>query len=372
MQRQGMEAISMQGPATQGGYAERHGITIALRRPEKITGEMRVPPASLVEGSVHPGALIGFACELASVGTSLQLSPGQSAAPAQIQTTMLMDCRSTSVTGETIPLHAGGPTMIWQTSLHDAAGALVAVVTQSRAVVDKEGRPDEPRAVLQEAARVPAAKLPRNAKAEAGEEVTALPVAEIRRQQIVDAACGIIARKGFANATIREIAAAAGLHVPTMYQYIDSKEALLELVYHFAIRQLHAGLEQASAGCLTARDRLHATIAALLDNCDRYRRQSGVLNREFRSLPREAQQRVLQEYRGFHDHLAGVVAAGVEAGEFRPVNSVIMANVLEAICDIWALRQFAVRDIGLRAFKDEIMRLIDASLCIEADAPAAE
>ena len=191
-------------------------------------------------------------------------------------------------------------------------------------------------------------------------------MAEIRRQQIVNAACDIIARKGFANATIREIAAAAGLHVPTMYQYIDSKEALLELVYRFAIRQLHAGLEQASAGCLTARDRLHATIAVLLDNCDRHRRQAGVLNREFRSLPRGAQQRVLQEYRGFHNQLAGVVAAGVEAGEFRPVNAVLMANVLEAICDIWALRQFAVRDLGLPAFKDEIMRLIDASLRVEA------
>jgi len=360
MQRQGMEATSGRGAATKGRYAERQGITITLERPEKIAGEMRVPPESLGDGSVNPGALIGFACELAAIGTSLQLASGQSPGPAQIQTTMLTDCRYTLVTGETIPLHAAGRTMIWQTSLHDAAGVLVAVVTQSRAVVDRAARPDE---LLSEES--PPAKTPRNGKPE--EEGAALPVAEIRRQQIVNAACDIIARKGFANATIREIAAAAGLHVPTMYQYIDSKEALLELVYHFAIRQLHAGLEQASAGCLTARDRLHATVAALLDNCDRYRRQSGVLNREFRSLPREAQQRVLQEYRGFHNHLAGVVAAGVEAGEFRPVNSVLMANVLEAICDICALRQFAVRDIGLPAFKDEILRLIDASLRVGAN-----
>ena len=365
MQGQGMEANSMGGPATKGRYAERQGITIAVQGPEKVTGEMRVPPASLVEGRVHPGTLIGFACELTSIGTSLQLAPGQSAGPAQIQTTMLMDCRSTRVIAEAIPLHAGGRTMIWQTSLHDAAGILVAVVTQSCAIVDQVARPGEPLPISEEGA---AAKQPKNGKAAGEEEGAALPVAEIRRQQIVNAACDIIARKGFANATIREIAAAAGLHVPTMYQYIDSKEALLELVYRFAIRQLHAGLEQASAGCLTARDRLHATVAALLDNCDRYRRQSGVLNREFRSLPRDAQQRVLQEYRGFHDHLAGVVAAGVEAGEFRPVNAVLMANVLEAICDIWALRQFAVRDIGLPAFKDEIMRLIDASLRVEAAA----
>ena len=356
MQRQGRDAVSRRGAAANGRDAERHGITITRQGPDKISGELQVPPTSLLVGSVNPGTLIGFACELAALGSSLQLLPGQSAAPSQIQTTMLMDCRSTLVTGEAIPLHAGGGrTMIWQTSLHDAAGALVAVVTQSCGIVDQATAP-----LSQES---PRAKAPGNGKAE--EEGAALPVAEIRRQQIVNAACDIIARKGFANATIREIAAAAGLHVPTMYQYIDSKEALLELVYRFAIRQLHAGLEQASAGCLTARDRLHATIAVLLDNCDRHRRQAGVLNREFRSLPRGAQQRVLQEYRGFHNYLAGVVAAGVEAGEFRPVNAVLMANVLEAICDIWALRQFAVRDIGLPAFKDEILRLIDASLRVE-------
>jgi len=355
MQRQGMGAASLRGAASKGRHGERHGITITRQGPEKIAGEMRMAPASLADGRVNPGALIGFACELAAIGNALQLAPGQSAGPAQIQASMLTDCHSTLVTAETIPLHAGGRTMIWQTSLHDAAGVLVAVVTQSFAIVDRPERP------LSQEERP--AKPRRNGNPEA--EGSALPVAEIRRQQIVNAACDIIARKGFANATIREIAAAAGLHVPTMYQYIDSKEALLELVYRYAIRQLHAGLDQATAGCLTARERLHATIAVLLENCDRYRRQAGVLNREFRSLPRGAQQRVLQEYRGFHDHLAGVVAAGVEAGEFRPVNAVLMANVLEAICDIWALRQFAVREIGLPAFKEEILRLIDASLRVE-------
>ncbi len=69
------------------------------------------------------------------------------------------------------------------------------------------------------------------------------------------------------------------------------------------------------------------------------------------------------------DHRQRLVVEDADR-EFRPVNSVIMANVLEAICDIWALRQFAVRDIGLPAFKDEIMRLIDASLCVETNAPA--
>jgi AcrR family transcriptional regulator len=346
------------GLATKTGYGEGQGITIALRRPDKIIGEMRPPPACFADGAVHPGALIGFACELSAAGAALHLPPGRSSGAGQIQATMLADCRSPLVSGESLLVHAGAGAMLWQTSLHDAQGVPVAVIAHSRIL--SGARQGEGPAASQEAAPIP--KPAKSVKAERSEDGEALPTAEIRRRQIVDAACEVIARKGFANATIREIAAAAGLHVPTMYQYIDSKEALLELVYSYAIRQLHAGVDQASAGRRTARDRLHAIITLLLDNGDRYRRQVGVLNREFRSLPRESQQRVLREYGLLHEQLAAAVNAGIAAGEFRPVNPIIMAHVLETICDIWPLRQFAVRDIGLPAFKEEVMRLIDASL----------
>ena len=349
---------SFGGAAMKAGYAEGQGISIALLRPDKVIGEMRAPASSLADGAIHQGALIGFACELSAAGAALHLAPGQSSGAGQIQATMLTQCRSSLVSGECLLIHAGAGAMLWQTQLHDADGAPVAVIAHSRIL--SAGRQDDAQAPRDPVAG--AAKTAKNAKPERSENGAALPVAEIRRRQIVDAACEVIARKGFANATIREIAAAAGLHVPTMYQYIDGKEALLELVYSYAIRQIHAGLGQAAAGCRTARDQLHAMISVLLENGDRYRRQVGVLNREFKSLPHESRQRILREYGGLHEQLAKVVTAGIEAGEFRPVNPVIMAHVLETVCDIWPLRQFAVREIGLSAFREEMMRLIDASL----------
>jgi AcrR family transcriptional regulator len=355
---------SSRGGPRKAPCTEDPGITIALRRPDKVVGEMRTPPSSLADGVVHPGALVGFACELAAIGASQHLPPAQSSAAGQIQATLLAECRSPLVSGESVLVHAGAGAMLWQTSLHDAHGVPVAVIAHSRILPAPAARAGEA------SAKAPAAAKAKSLKADRSADGAVLSLAEVRRRQIVDAACEVIARKGFANATIREIAAAAGLHVPTMYQYIDSKEALLELVYSYAIRQLHAGLDQATAGCRTARDRLHATIAVLLDNGDRYRRQVGVLNREFKSLPRDSQQRVLREYGGFHEHLAGVVGAGIEAGEFRPVNPVVMAHVLETICDIWPLRQFAMREIGLPAFKEEILRLVDASLGRGAGAAA--
>jgi AcrR family transcriptional regulator len=52
--------------------------------------------------------------------------------------------------------------------------------------------------------------------------------AEGRRQQILDTVLAVFAKKGFAQATIKDIAAAAGMSSGLMYHYYSSKESLLE------------------------------------------------------------------------------------------------------------------------------------------------
>ncbi len=51
------------------------------------------------------------------------------------------------------------------------------------------------------------------------------------RQQILDAALGLFAQKGYAATTVREIVDAAGITAPSLYYYFGSKEGLyLDLV----------------------------------------------------------------------------------------------------------------------------------------------
>src|SRR5215470_13155378 len=52
--------------------------------------------------------------------------------------------------------------------------------------------------------------------------------AEARRDQILEAALHLFARKGFAESTVDEVAAEAGLGKATIYLYFPSKEVLLQ------------------------------------------------------------------------------------------------------------------------------------------------
>jgi AcrR family transcriptional regulator len=50
---------------------------------------------------------------------------------------------------------------------------------------------------------------------------------ESRRKQIMDAALELFASKGYSNCSISQLAAQAGISKGLMYNYFDSKEALL-------------------------------------------------------------------------------------------------------------------------------------------------
>lgn len=183
-----------------------------------------------------------------------------------------------------------------------------------------------------------------------------------RREAIAIAATEVIARKGFAAATIREIADAAGLHVPTLYQYVTGKDEVLELVYRRVMAEVRAIVDNANKQGGSAREKLVATVKLLVENGDRMRRETGVLNRELKSLSKSARMRVLADYKRSLSRIAEIVEEGVRAGEFRPVEPEIVANFIETLGDVWPLRQFSMRKFGLKKFHAEVEAFIAAAL----------
>lgn len=354
-------------PPQKQGYGAVLAVSIVHVRRDRVVGEMKVGPEHLNRhGCLHCGALLGFADELATHGVGLLANQGHSFVPLESKINLFRRCRLGLIGGESVPLHTGQTTMVWQTSIFEPAGDQVGVVTHTFVVTNvdeaKEAgsgsnfndAPISAKGIFPQSKRLLSTKI--------GGSQT--PAAELRRERIAEAACNVIAEKGFAGATIREIAEAAGLHVPTLYQYVSSKDEVLELVYSWAMERLRTDVSEAAHGCATAREKLLATVSAALANGNRYRRQIGVLNRELKSLPDKARARVLGEYQDFLSRIADLIREGIQDGEFRPVEPDLAANMIEAICDIWPLRQFAVKRFGLEAFEKEVKTFIDGSLSI--------
>lgn len=85
-----------------------------------------------------------------------------------------------------------------------------------------------------------------------------------RRDQLLDAVLPVFAERGFAGATTRTLAAAAGVNVATLAWHFGDKEGLYDAVVdRIYDRILELDLPAAAATAPTPRQRVHALVGAL-------------------------------------------------------------------------------------------------------------
>ena len=113
------------------------GVEIEEMTPEKIVAGMPVRADLCTAGGVcHGGALMAFADTVGAVGTVANLPAGARTTTIESKTNFMGAARvDTRVTAESVPLHRGRTTQVWQTTIRSEDGKLVAVVTQTQMVL---------------------------------------------------------------------------------------------------------------------------------------------------------------------------------------------------------------------------------------------
>jgi AcrR family transcriptional regulator len=107
---------------------------------------------------------------------------------------------------------------------------------------------------------------------------------EARYEGILGAARDVIARRGFHQASIREIASASGLSLAGLYHYVGGKDELLFLVLDRALDRLLGTLETAWHGAGSPAARFHALVETHLDFASRDAHALKIINRDHDAL----------------------------------------------------------------------------------------
>jgi AcrR family transcriptional regulator len=90
---------------------------------------------------------------------------------------------------------------------------------------------------------------------------TRLP-AEQRRRQLLDVACTVFATHGFHATAMDDVASAAGVTKPVLYQHFPSKRALFVELLDDVGRQLQIALAEATSAATSGRERVEAGFTA--------------------------------------------------------------------------------------------------------------
>jgi uncharacterized protein (TIGR00369 family) len=115
------------------------GIRLVEMTPERVLGELTVRPDLCTTGGImHGGAYMALADTLGAIGTLLNLPQGKTTTTTDSSTKFMAGAKVNSVVrAESVALHRGRTTQVWQTSVRSAEGRLCAVVTQTQLVIDE-------------------------------------------------------------------------------------------------------------------------------------------------------------------------------------------------------------------------------------------
>lgn len=140
------------------------------------------------------------------------------------------------------------------------------------------------------------------------------------RTQLLGAATLLFAERGFEGATVEEIARRAGVNKALVSYYFGGKAGLYAAIVKTTLGAAAERIVPLRDDPRPAPERLSELIRTLGEVMRRHPGLPPTLLREVLSGARHLQAELLPVFLAIFGTVAGVIADGVEAGDFRPVN----------------------------------------------------
>ncbi|RLK52581.1 TetR/AcrR family transcriptional regulator [Microbacterium telephonicum] len=134
---------------------------------------------------------------------------------------------------------------------------------------------------------------------------------------VMSAAVELFATQGYANTSVQQIVAAAGVTKGAMYHYFESKDDLLFGVYDSLLTLQKARLDDIIARGGDVDDVLRAVCVDVLETSIDYIREGAVFFRSMHMLTEPRRQEVIRRRRAYHDEFAALIARGQRDGIYR-------------------------------------------------------
>lgn len=166
---------------------------------------------------------------------------------------------------------------------------------------------------------------------------------DLRRKQIIKGAIKVFIAKGFHNATVREIAEEAGLTMGSLYNYINTKQDIIYIVYDYITKVLREDMKEAIVGVKDPKERLKAALRQNLNAV--YKNQDIImfLYRESASLDKESLHTVLARETKYIELFEDILREYFEGKEVNESRLRLSADLLSYIPVIVTFRRWSLR-----------------------------
>ncbi len=196
---------------------------------------------------------------------------------------------------------------------------------------------------------------------------------DIKKNGILGAAMRVIARRGFRDVTIAEIAEAAGIGKGTVYEYFESKDDILAGAFDKFRHEVGQVQISKMKNLYDPADRLKALIDSWIEVLGETSFEylelltdfwaEGIRSRDSESKKLFSMAQVYSEYRG---QIAPIIESGIKKGVFRDVDphetAAFLIGALDGIILQWMLDK---RSIDLTTLSDSFFNIFLRGIALE-------
>ncbi len=310
----------------------------------------------------HPLAVSMLVANLGNLanheGATLAAGEGWEARSISTQTQEFGTAGGEALTAVAVPVRGSAQEQTWRCQVfrharrsRPGSDALAAEITQRFILVEKEEAPENTEALH-------AHSRDTSKDAADGTANASADLADRRRRQIFEGACEVIASKGWANASIRDIVKAAGITIPTMYQYIENKADILYLVTSMCMEEILTYFQDKLDDQTPPLDALVNAIGAYFQYMNKNRRYINLVYSETRSLNEANREKIFLLEKRFIRMWEEIIIRGNQAKTFDTPNTDLAANLIYFFCTAWALRHWSIGHYSQEEVQGAITRII--------------
>ncbi len=117
-------------------FSEALGIVLTRAEPDGVEATLAWSAERCTSGgAMHGGAIMALADSVGGICAFLNLPEGAGTSTIESNTNFMRGVREGELKARAEPIHVGGRTIVVQTRMHDDRGTLVALTTQTQAVL---------------------------------------------------------------------------------------------------------------------------------------------------------------------------------------------------------------------------------------------
>jgi AcrR family transcriptional regulator len=184
---------------------------------------------------------------------------------------------------------------------------------------------------------------------------TRYPIAESRGLvEVCEAAVRLFAERGYHATGMQDIASELGVRAPSLYNYVDSKQSLLDMVYLQAVEGMSESIERSVESVPDIVDKLERGMEEKARWSVRHPYHLRVVWHEPFGLSVDVRNRVWGLRTQQRERWESLIREGCEAGRISTSSVVLCSYVLHEMCSWPQIARFARED---RLSEEGVVRL---------------